>query len=106
MKHAGVQVGIDPTGYLRAMLSPFVALGITLLALWLLTRMALLSRADLSFTLPVTGIGYVLAAILGRFFLHETITHLQWLGVLLIFAGTAMVGTTSEKTSLPEGAPE
>ena len=34
-------------------------------------RLALLSVADLSFILPMTAIGYVLAAVLGRFFLHE-----------------------------------
>ena len=44
--------------------SRFVAGGIGLLILWLLTRMALISWADLSFVLPVTSIGYVLG---GRF---------------------------------------
>lgn len=99
MKHAVVRVGLDPTGYLRAMLNPFVALGIGLLILWLLTRMALLSWADLSFVLPVTAVGYFLSALAGHFFLQETITSAQWLGTLLIFAGTALVGTTGQQTT-------
>lgn len=98
MKHFAVRVGFDPLAYFFAMLNPFVALGITLLILWLLTRMALLSWADLSFVVPVTGIGYFLAAVLGKVFLNESITRAQWLGVLLIFAGTVMVGTTRQKT--------
>lgn len=98
MKHVSIHVGLNPYGYLRAMLNPFVALGIGLLVLWLLTRMALLSWADLSFVLPVTGVGYFLGAVLGRVFLHETITAAQWLGTLLIFAGTTFVGTTNQKT--------
>jgi uncharacterized membrane protein len=98
MKHVAVKVRFEPLAYLSAMLNPFVAVGITLLILWLLTRMALLSWADLSFVVPVTGIGYFLAAVLGKVFLNESISHAQWLGVLLIFAGTVMVGTTREKT--------
>ena len=90
------------------MLNPFVALGIALLTLWLLTRMALLSWADLSFVLPVTAIAYFLAAVLGKVFLNESITPLQWLGVILIFAGAVMVGTTRQKshTSRPAKSKE
>ncbi len=99
MKHFALRVGFDPAVYLQAMLNPSVALGITLLILWLLTRMALLSWADLSFVVPVTGIGYFLAAVLGKLFLNESITSAQWLGTFLIFAGTVMVGTTRQKTN-------
>jgi len=98
MKHVTFRVGLDPTGYVRAMVNPFVALGIGLLILWLLTRMALLSWADLSFVLPVTAVGYFLAAVVGHVFLHETITNAQWMGTLLIFAGTAIVGSSGHKT--------
>jgi drug/metabolite transporter (DMT)-like permease len=101
MKHALVRVGLAPSGYLRDMLNPFVALGIALLILWLLTRMALLSWADLSFVLPVTAFGYFLAAVLGKVFLQEVITPAQWLGTCLIFAGIALVGGTRQKTSDP-----
>lgn len=99
MKHLTLQVGIDPRGYLQAMINPFVALGIVLLVLWLLTRMALLSWADLSFVLPVTGIGYFLAAVMGAVFLHEVITPAEWIGTVLIFAGTVLVGTTKQNTN-------
>lgn len=98
MKHDTKAVSFNPLGYLRAMLHPFVALGIALLILWLLTRMALLSWADLSFVLPLTGVGYVLAAVLGRMFLNESVTPAHWVGILLIFAGTAMVGSTNHQT--------
>jgi drug/metabolite transporter (DMT)-like permease len=99
MKHAAVRVGLAPSGYLQDMLNPFVALGIVLLILWLLTRMALLSWADLSFVLPVTAFGYFLAAVLGKVFLQEQITNWQWLGTCLIFAGIAMVGGTRQNTT-------
>ena len=98
MKHISEVVSLNPFGYLRAMLNPFVALGIVLLILWLLTRMALLSWADLSFVLPLTGLGYVLAAVFGRLFLNESVTPGHWMGIFLVFAGTAMVGATNQRT--------
>jgi drug/metabolite transporter (DMT)-like permease len=32
-------------------------------------------------------------------FLHETVTRQRWLGTLLIFAGAALVGSTSPDTT-------
>ena len=92
-------VGLNPLGYVRAMWNPFVAAGIVLLILWLLTRMALLSWADLSFVLPLTGLGYILAAVLGHMFLNESITVGHWVGTVLICCGTALVGMTDQQTS-------
>jgi uncharacterized membrane protein len=65
----------------------------------LLVRLALLSLADLSFILPMTAIGYVLAALLGRFFLHEAVSPQRWLAVTLIFAGAVLVSSTRHSTS-------
>src|SRR5271167_4179366 len=99
MKQVPEKMSMDPTLYLHAMLNPFVALGIAALILSLLTRMALLSLADLSFVLPVTAIGYVIAVFIGKAFLHETVTHQRWMGTLLIFVGAVLVGTTSRNTA-------
>ncbi len=83
----------------HAMLNPLVAWASRALILALLTRMALLSLADLSFVLPVTAIGYVISVFIGKLFLHETITHQRWLGTMLIFSGAVLVGTTSRNTT-------
>ena len=89
----------DPIVYLRAMLDPFVALGIVMLIVALLARLALLSVADLSFILPMTAVGYVLAALLGRIFLHEAVSPQRWLAVTLIFGGAALVSSTPQSTT-------
>jgi uncharacterized membrane protein len=81
--------------YLTAIFSPWVMLGISLLILWLLSRMALLSWADLSYVLPITSLGYVASAVIGRFFLGEQITVQRWAGTLFIVAGTVLVGRGS-----------
>jgi drug/metabolite transporter (DMT)-like permease len=80
------------------MLHPGVAAGIVMLIVALLVRLALLSVADLSFILPLTAVGYVLAAVLGKFFLQEPVSLQRWLAVALIFAGAALVGSTPQAT--------
>ena len=99
MKEVPERMSLNPTLYLHAMFDPFVALGVAALILALLTRMALLSLADLSFVLPVTAVGYVIAVFLGKVFLHETVSGQRWLGTLLIFAGAALVGSTPRSTT-------
>jgi uncharacterized membrane protein len=89
---------LSPLNYIRAILSPWVMVGISLLILWLLTRMALLSWADLSYVLPVTSLGYVASALMGRFFLSEQITPQRWAGTLLIVGGTVLVGMGRPRT--------
>jgi drug/metabolite transporter (DMT)-like permease len=97
MKHLPA-AGANPLSYVRAMLDPFVALGVVSLIVALLTRMVLLSLADLSFVLPVTAVGYVIAAFLGKAVLHEVVTSRRWLGTILIFVGAILVSTTEEKS--------
>ena len=92
------EVGENPFAYIHAMLNPFVATGIALLILWLLTRMALMSWADLSFVQPLMAIGYIVAAALGRFVLHEEVGPSRWIGVLLIFSGSILVGATHHRS--------
>ncbi len=92
----------NPAVYIRALLEPLVALGVALQILWLLSRMALLSRADLSFVLPATSVGYALSAFLGKFFLAEQISIQHWIGIVLICSGSAFVGTTRLSTTLDE----
>jgi drug/metabolite transporter (DMT)-like permease len=92
MKHREGTLSASVASYIQAIFSPWVAVGIALLIVWLLTRMALLSWADLSYVLPVTALGYVGTALMGRFFLNEQITPQRWLGTLLIVGGVALVG--------------
>ena len=104
MKHRGQSLTLSPLSYIQAIFSPWVTLGVSLLILWLLARMALLSWADLSYVLPVTSLGYVANALIGRFFLAEQITPTRWMGTLLIVAGTTLVGLSQPQTTHPDGA--
>jgi uncharacterized membrane protein len=88
-----------PLQYLGALFQPWVALGVVLLILWQMSRMALLSWADLSYVLPVTSIGYVLVALTAKVFLHEHVSPWRWAGILLIVAGVTLVSRTAAISS-------
>jgi uncharacterized membrane protein len=92
----------SPLAYITTLFRPWVALGVALLIVWMLSRMALLSWADLSYVLPVTSFGYVLVAVLGKIALHEQITSRRWMGIALIVAGTALVGGGAPQGREPE----
>jgi drug/metabolite transporter (DMT)-like permease len=99
MQSVGELVSLSPIPYIRALLNPWVALGTSLLIVWLLSTMALLSWADLSYVLPVTSMAYVLVALVGRFVLHEAVSWAHWAGILLIMAGVSLVGSTNPNTA-------
>ena len=99
MKHQNAELGLSPWTYIRLIFSPWVLVGTMLLILWLVSRMTLLGWADLSYVLPVTAMGYVLTALVGRFFLGEAISCQGWAGTALIVAGIVLVGMTQANTT-------
>ena len=99
MRQVGRVVSLSPLPYVAALLNPWVALGVALLIVWVISQMTLLSWADLSYVLPVTSVGYVLTAITGRLFLSEHISIARWAGVTLIMAGVVFVGRTQHSTT-------
>jgi len=98
MRHGVEELTGSPLSFLRAIFNPWVSLGICLLIAWLLSKMFLLSWADLSYVLPVTAFGYVVNALLGRLFLGEMVTPARWAGTLLIVAGMILVGMGNPHT--------
>lgn len=93
-----------PLDFIGALFQPWVALGVALLVVWQLSRMALLSWADLSYVLPVTSVGYVVVALIGKLLLNETISGRRWAGIVLIMAGVALVSRSAPSTVA--GAPQ
>jgi uncharacterized membrane protein len=99
LRQVGSLVSQPPLAYIAALFNPLVALGVSLLILWMLSHMALLSWADLSYVLPVTSIGYALVALAGRLFLHEFVSVSRWAGIFLIVSGVILVGRTEFNTT-------
>ena len=86
------------TDYLGAMTNPWVIAGIVLLIGWMVSQLALLSWADLTYVLPITAVSFVGSAVLGAVVLHEHVTGPRWAGIALIAAGVAIVGRTRHRT--------
>jgi drug/metabolite transporter (DMT)-like permease len=99
MRQVGRIVSASPLEYLKVFSNPWALLGICILTLWMLTDLALLSRADLSFVLPVTASAYVLVAIAGHFLLSEHISWQRWLGIVLITGGVILAEETPARTT-------
>lgn len=76
---------------LVALRNPWVFSGIAFLIVFFAAYLTALSWADLTFVLPATSFGYVIIALLSKFWLHETISPARWAGILLITLGVGFV---------------
>ena len=80
---------------------PWISLGIILLTAFFASYLTALSWADLTFVLPATSFGYVIIALLSKFWLHETIDPARWFGILLITLGVGFVTGGPSYTEQP-----
>ena len=87
-----------------AILNPWVAIGIVLLLGFFASYMTALSWADLTYVLPATSLGYVLLALVARFVLHEHVSPLRWMGIVLISSGVGFVAGGREITTKAEAS--
>lgn len=84
-----------------AVTNPWVAIGILFLLAFFASYMNALSWADLTYVLPATSLGYVLLALVARFVLHEQVSALRWMGIVLISGGVSFVAGGPALTSHP-----
>jgi drug/metabolite transporter (DMT)-like permease len=110
LSHGMKQVGNisihDLPSLIFAVLNPYVALGILLLLAFIVLNMTALSWADLTYVLPATSMGYVLLALSARFILHEQVSLMRWLGIVLISGGVGFIAGSPVLTSHPEEDPK
>ena len=102
MRQTGAIISASPLDYLHAFTNPWTVAGVVILAIWMISNLALLSRADLSFVLPVTASGYVLIALLGQFGLGERISAIRWIGIIAISMGVVLAEETPSRTTPPQ----
>lgn len=82
-----------------AVLNPWVAAGILLLLAFFASYSTALSFADLTYVLPASSLGYVLLALVAKFFLHEQVSPMRWMGIALIAGGVGFVAGGPAQTS-------
>jgi multidrug transporter EmrE-like cation transporter len=95
LSHGMKQVGPVSVGHLAMLLvalrNPWVITGILCLLGFFASYLTALSWADLTFVLPSTAFGYVVVALLGKFWLHEPVSAYRWAGIALIVCGVGFV---------------
>lgn len=92
MKQTNDVMGGGWTAQFRTLLNTYVIVGTLLMALYFVLYMLALKWADLSFVLPLTAISYLIGATLAKYFLHEHVTPIRWLGAIIITIGVIVVG--------------
>jgi uncharacterized membrane protein len=95
LSHGMRQVGPVSLAHLgllmAAMTNPWVITGILCLLGFFASYLTALSWADLTFVLPSTAFGYVVVALLSKFWLHEPVSLYRWAGIVLIVCGVGFV---------------
>ena len=82
----------------HALFNVYVAGGIVLLLGFFASYMTALSWADLTFVMPATGFGYVVVALLSRFWLHERLSGYRWAGIALLVCAVGFVADGPSRT--------
>ena len=101
MKQVGAISVHHLSSIILCILNPWVALGILFLLGFFASYMTALSWADLTYVLPATSLGYVFLALIAKFFLHEQVSPMRWVGIALISAGVGFVTQGPELTHEP-----
>jgi uncharacterized membrane protein len=78
--------------------SPSILLGLALLIVSFVLFATTLSRADLSFVLPLVSSEVVVNVAFAKYFLHETVPSTRWLGAVLISVGVVLVLRSCPRT--------
>ena len=85
--------------FMRAAKEPRLWLGLFLFGISAIFWLVVLSRVRLSVAYPLVGISYIVIVAFARFFLHEHVPALRWVGVLIIALGIAVIGFSFRRTA-------
>jgi drug/metabolite transporter (DMT)-like permease len=81
----------------RAVTNKRIVLGVCCEAVFFIGLLIMISNADVSFVWPLTALTFVFSTVAARFYLHEQIDPLRWVGVVLIVFGAGMITYTEKK---------
>ncbi len=84
--------------------SPQILGGVFFEALFFLCLLLLMSKSDISFLWPLTGLSFVFATFAAIIFLGESVSVARWLGVILIVIGAGFISYSEH--AKPKTPPE
>lgn len=107
--HIGDMQGVTLSEMLRVVRSGFTSqqiwLGIFFEALFFIGLLVLMSKSDISFLWPLTGLSFVFATFAAMWFLHEHVSPARWIGVCLIVVGAGFISYSEHAKEKPAPAP-
>jgi drug/metabolite transporter (DMT)-like permease len=81
--------------------NPQILLGVFFEALFFVCLLILMSKSDISFLWPLTGLSFVFATFAARYFLHEHVSPVRWVGVVLIVLGAGFISYSEHAREKP-----
>jgi len=109
MTHIGDMNGITAGEILRVCKSgatnPQILLGVFFEALFFVCLLILMSKSDISFLWPLTGLSFVFATFAAIWFLGENVSGMRWAGVVLIVIGAAFISYSQHAKEKPAPPP-
>src|SRR5208283_5705070 len=109
MTHIGDMNGITVGEILRVCkagaTNPQILLGVFFEALFFLCLLILMSKSDISFLWPLTGLSFVFATFAAMWFLHEQVSFVRWAGVVCIMIGAALISYSEHAKAKPPTTP-
>jgi drug/metabolite transporter (DMT)-like permease len=94
--------GNFPALFSQVVNSPSIWAGTCLLIIFFLLFLTVLSRAELSFVLPVISIEIVVNVAFAGYFLNEPVSLIRWIGAVLISAGVILVMRSGQQAASAE----
>jgi drug/metabolite transporter (DMT)-like permease len=78
-----------------------IVLGVFFEAIFFVGLLMMMSRGEVSFVWPLTSLTFVFSTFAARFYLHEHVDVLRWMGVMLIVCGAGLITYTEKKNERP-----
>jgi len=78
--------------------------GVLFEALFFASLLILMSKSDISFLWPLTGLSFVFATFAAIWFLGEQVSTVRWAGVILIMLGAALISYSEQSKPKPPSA--
>ena len=85
--------------------NPQILLGVFFEALFFGCLLILMTRSDISFLWPLTGLSFVFATFAAMWFLHEEVSLVRWLGVVLVMLGAVLISYSEQQKSKSAAKP-
>ncbi len=79
-----------PVG-IKVAMNPFVILGVIFYVVSLAVWLMVLSRVDVSYAYPLLSVGYIVAALAGKYLFHEPLGPVRWAGIIIICLGVFLI---------------